>query len=107
MYIVDTYLLAYEAVRSDRLTWAPARVTDRDPLSVGIHVYREADELIIKVLWHPWTTLPVRHDRSWRIRRFLADVLPPGTVIYLRRTHAVRKWERAAVEAAKTRGSDS
>jgi hypothetical protein len=29
--------LVGEAVRSDRLTWAPPRVTDRDPRSVGIH----------------------------------------------------------------------
>ena len=86
MYIVDTYLLAYEAVRSDRLKWAPARVTDQDPQSVGIHVYREATGLITKVLWHPWITLPVRRYRSRHIRRFLADVLPPGTAIYLRRT---------------------
>jgi hypothetical protein len=107
MYIVDTYLLAYDAARSDRLKWAPARVTDQDPQSVGIHVYREATELITSVLWHPWITLPLRRYRSRRIRRFLANVLPPGTAIYLRRTRGARKWERAAIEAAKTRGRDS
>jgi len=106
MYIVDTYLLAYDAVRSDRLKWAPTRVTDQDPQTVGIYVYREATELITRVLWHPWVTLPIRRHRSRHIRRFLGNVLPPGTTIYLRRTGGARKWERAAIEAAKTRGSD-
>jgi hypothetical protein len=51
--------LVGEAVRSDRLTWAPPRVTDRDPRSVGIHIHREASELIINALWHP------RASASW------------------------------------------
>jgi len=76
MYVADTYLLAYDAVREDRLKWAPPRVTSHDPASVGIHLYREAMELITGVLWHPWLTLPLRRYRSRRIRRFLAGVLP-------------------------------
>jgi hypothetical protein len=104
MYVVDTYLLAYEAARDDRLKWAPPRTTPQDPASVGIHTYREATELLTKVLWHPLLTLPVRRYRSRRIRRFLAGVLPAGTTIFLRRTRGTRKWERAALQAARTRG---
>jgi hypothetical protein len=107
MHVVDTYLLAYDAVHDDRLKWAPPRVTSHDPASVGIHVYREATELITKVLWHPWLTMPVRRYRSRRIRRFFAGVLPPGTTIFLRRTHGARKWERAAIQAARARRTGS
>lgn len=106
MYIVDTYLLAYDAARDDQLKWAPPRITPRDPDSVGIHLYREATELLTKVLWHPLLTLPVRRYRSSRIRRFLVAILPPGTTIFLRRTHGARKWERAAIEEAKARRND-
>jgi hypothetical protein len=63
--------LVGEAVRSDRLTWAPPRVTDRDPRSVGIHIYREASELIINVLSHPrasasWCHVPECVDECMR-----------------------------------------
>jgi hypothetical protein len=104
MHVVDTYLLAYDVARDDRLKWAPPRISPHDPASVGIHVYREATELLTKVLWHPMLTLPVRRYRSRRIRRFITGILPPGTTIYLRRTRSARKWERAALQAAKTRG---
>jgi hypothetical protein len=107
MYVVDTYLLAYDAARDDRLKWAPPRVTAHDPASVGIHLYREATELLTRVLWHPLLTLPVRRYRSRRIRRCLAGVLPPGTTIFLRRTRGARKWERAALHAAKAEGNGS
>lgn len=107
LHVVDTYLVAYEAARDDRLKWAPPRVTPYDPASVGIHLYREATELLTKVLWHPLLTVPVRRYRSRRIRRFLAAVLPPGTTIFLRRTRGARKWERAALQAARARGNSS
>ncbi len=107
MYVVDTYLLAYEAARDDQLKWAPPRVTPHDPATVGIHLYREGAELLTQVLWHPLLTLPVRRYRSRRIRRFLVAVLPPGTTIFLRRTRGARKWERAALQAAKARGHGS
>jgi hypothetical protein len=105
MYVVDTYLLAYEAVRDDRLKWAPPRVTSHDPASVGIYVYREATELLTRALWHPLLTLPVRRYRSRRTRRFLTGVLPQGATIYLRRDRGARRWERAALHAAKARAS--
>jgi hypothetical protein len=104
-HLIDTYLLAYDAVRDDRLKWGTPRITSNDPMSVGIHLYREATELLTVVLWHPLLTLPVRRYRSRRIRRFLAGVLPPGTTIFLRRTRGVRRWERAALQAAKARGN--
>jgi hypothetical protein len=63
--------LVGEAVRSDRLTWTPPRVTDRDPRSVGIHIYRGASELIINALWHPrasasWCHVPECVDECMR-----------------------------------------
>jgi hypothetical protein len=107
MYVVDTYLLAYDAARDDRFKWAPSRVTSHDPASVGVHLYREATELLTRVLWHPLLTLPVRRYRSRRIRRFMSGVLPPGTAIFLRHTQGATKWERAALQAAKARGNGS
>jgi hypothetical protein len=38
MYVVDTYLLAYDAARDDGLKWAPPRITPYDPPSVGVHL---------------------------------------------------------------------
>lgn len=105
MYVVDTYLLAYDAARNDELKWSPPRIAPHDPPSVGVHLYREATELLTKTLWHPLLTIPVRRYRSKRIRRFLAAVLPPGTVIFLRRGRGARKWEHAAIQAAQARGN--
>jgi hypothetical protein len=106
MYIADTYLLAYDTSRDDRFKWAPPRISPHDPASVGIHIYREATELLTKVLWHPLLTLPMRRYRSRRLRRFITGVLPAGTTIFLRRARGARKWERAAIQAAKARRND-
>jgi hypothetical protein len=102
MYVVDTYLVACQLARDDRLKWAPQRVSPQDPASVGIHIYGEASALLIKVLWHPFITLPSRRCRSWRVRRFVHGVLPPGATIILGRTRGTKEWERAAIKAAKS-----
>ncbi len=107
VHVVDTYLLAYDAVRDPQLTWAPQRLSPQDPACVGIHIYREAVELLTNVLWHPLLTLPVRRHRSRHIQRFLTSLLPPGTPILLRRPRGARKWEREAIQAAKVRGNGS
>lgn len=105
IYIADTYLLAYQAVRSKDLAWGPGQTVPQDPATVGLHTYREAVRLMQLAIWRPLLSRLIRKRRSQRIRRFLTAVLPPDAVIQVGRDAGTRKWERAAIRAAKARNN--
>lgn len=103
VHIADTYLVAYDAVRAPSLSWAPTQNTPRDPSSVGLHAYRQAVALMQLTIWHPVLSRLTRRHHSQHILRFLRAVLPPDAEIWVGRRTGIRKWERAAIQAAKGR----
>lgn len=64
----DARLAADDAERN----WAePARQHRYPDKHITRDAERKARELLVRVLWHPWLTMPTRGLRTWQLRRFL------------------------------------
>jgi hypothetical protein len=99
-HVIELYRDARMAAWVVRVTTPPGDHAEDSPKVVSGRVAHQAAIMLIRILWHPWLTIPIHRWRIGRLRRVLDGGVPHSSVERAGRNR-LRRWEREMLRREK------